>query len=109
MRIVELTALKNAAQAQVEAETALEVAEKFKGQLLSMNERRAIAADIARNCEDQSTRLTAIMHDAKLAGELVEKVESSIDDKRTLTAEQAAQRLAQVQAERLLRVLPKAG
>ena len=77
---------------------------------LTIRERREICAAIARNSdEDANVRIAATIAEAKHAQEFTERTEASIDDKRTLTAEQAAQRLAQVQAERLLRVLPKAG
>ena len=101
LRVVELNALKNAAAAKEEAKTAAVIADKFEGQLLSMNERRAALAGIVRSVAAKPAEITAAcLADAKLAGDLVDKTEASIVDKRTLTAEQRAELLAQVQQQR---------
>lgn len=101
LRVVELNALKNAAAAKEEAKTAAVIADKFEGQLLSMNERRAALAGIVRSGAAKPAEITAAcLADAKLAGDLVDKTEASIEDRRTLTAEQRAELLAQVQQQR---------
>ena len=61
---------------------------------LTMQQRREIACTIAIDTTAKaSDRLAAILADAKLAGELVEKVEQTVDDKRVLPPDQRAELL----------------
>ena len=67
----------DAANAKRDAETAANVAAERKGRLLDMQRRREILAGIAENPEAGDTaRISAILADAKLNGELVEKAET---------------------------------
>ena len=67
---------------------------------LTMKERREIASEIARNKDCKpSDRLAAVMAEARLAGELTDKVEHSgqVDSTvTTITAEQRAERVRAV-------------
>ncbi len=59
-----------------------------------MKQRREIACTIALDTTAKaSDRLAAIMADARLAGELVEKVDMAMDDKRVLPPDQRAELL----------------
>lgn len=61
---------------------------------LTMKQRREIACTIALDTTAKaSDRLAAIMADARLAGELVEKVDMAMDDKRVLPPDQRAELL----------------
>lgn len=105
-------------------EAAKVVAEKFAGQCLSMAERRAFLARVVR-CDlskidtnkdgdllqeiivnEQGTKLKlpgkreCVLLDAQLAGEMVEKVDMSVKDKRVLPPDERARLLRESIARR---------
>ncbi len=128
LRVEEIQTALRQGRTAVENEIAKEVAEKFRGQLMTMAERRAFLARCVRaqlhtldlekdgdlvqertvtTTESGTTvkiklpgKREAIMDDARLAGELVEKSDLNIGDQRKLSADQVAERLAVIQQRR---------
>lgn len=79
-RISELTTLAEKAVANQQAEAEKAASKKLVGTLLTMTDRRRIMAQIANDdTEESDSRMRAVMNDAKLAGELIEKTDLTTD------------------------------
>lgn len=79
-RIAELEALKSRVIAKAEEKVVEKAATKLAGKLLTMQDRRAIMGEIAMDAEiEADTRMRAVMNDAKLAGELIDKQDLTTD------------------------------
>lgn len=79
-RIMELRTLADQAASKAEQKAIESTARKLVGTLLTMSDRRRIMAEIANNekCEEE-IRMRAVMNDAKLAGELIDKQDLTSD------------------------------
>ena len=76
-RIQELREIAAAATAQRESAVAAEVAEKFRGTVLTLARKRALLREHAERKDIETRDLVAVViADAKLAGELTEKFET---------------------------------
>lgn len=79
-RILELSALSEKAVAMQDEMAMKEAASKLVGTLLTMTDRRRIMSEIANDTEaEDDTRMRAVMNDAKLAGELIDKADLTSD------------------------------
>lgn len=79
-RIAELEGIKNRVVAKAEEKAVEKAAIKLTGKLLTMQDRRAIMGQIAMDSKiEADTRMRAVMNDAKLAGELIDKQDLTTD------------------------------
>lgn len=97
-RIAELRAAVATANAAREADVAREVAAKLKTTLLTMHERREIAAGIARSeTVNPGVRLLALKLDAELSGDLNQKPVQTVQGNGIVLTEE---RIAELRAKK---------
>jgi hypothetical protein len=85
-RISELKGIAERVEKKAQEKAIDKAAEKVVFTLLTMNDRRRIMSEIATTSIDEDTRMRAVMNDAKLAGELIDKSDLVSDGQPIATA-----------------------